>query len=223
MAKYTAVSPARALLAAAVSVLLFGVGCSSPAKSTVGGDGSPAGTRAEHPTINVNCLGDRIANPSDSFHYSFKAIDEQSTVDKEAEVSPQTIDITIQQAGRSNSYHGKKSDQTSWDSAVLDLSGSGLTVMTARLDFIKDTSSLKHADDGTVNGYSAAHYSIDTANANSRDKQTFTTMFGSGSYDKGDIWVAAEGCPIKLVLDEARQQPNGNVAKTHFEVNFIKK
>jgi hypothetical protein len=48
-------------------------------------------------------------------------------------------------------------------------------------------------------------------------------MFGSGTYDKGDLWVAAEGCPIKLDLDEARQQPNGSVAKTHFEVNFIKK
>ena len=223
MAKYTVVSPTRALLAVALSVLLFGVGCSSPAKSTAGDDRSPAGTSSEHPAINVNCIGDRIANPRDSFRYSFKATDEQSTVNKEAEVTPQTMDIIIQQAGRSHSYHGIKSNQTSWDSAVLDLSGSGLTVMIARLDFIKDTSSLKHADDGTVNGYSAAHYSIDTANANSRDKQTFTTMFGSGSYDKGDIWVAAEGCPIKLVLDEARQQPNGSVAKTHFEVNFIKK
>jgi hypothetical protein len=223
MAKYTAISPTRALLAAAVSVLLFGVGCSSPAKSAAGEDRPPAGTSAEHPAINVNCIGDRIANPRDSFHYSFKAIDEQNTVNKEAEVTPQTMDITIQQAGRSNNYHGIKSNQTSWDSAVLDLSGSGMTVMIARLDFIKDTSSLKHAGDGTINGYSAAHYSIDTANANSSDRQTFATMFGSGTYDKGDLWVAAEGCPIKLDLDEARQQPNGSVAKTHFEVNFIKK
>ena len=213
MAKYTAVSRSGALLAAAVSVLLFGVGCSSPAKSTAGDDRSPAGTNAEHPTIDVNCIGDRIANPRDSFHYSFKAIDEQNTVVKEAEVSPQTMDITIQQAGRSHSYHGTKSDQTSWDSAVLDLSGSGLTVMIARLGFIKNTSSLKHVDDGTVNGYGSAHYSIDTANANSSDKQTFATMFGSGSYEKGDIWVAAEGCPIKLVLDEARQQPNGKIGR----------
>jgi hypothetical protein len=206
-----------------VATVAFACGCSSPAKSTAGDDRSSAGTSAEHPTIDVNCIGERIANPRDSFHYSFKAIDEQNTVVKEAEVSPQTMDITIQQAGRSHSYHGIKSDQTSWDSAVLDLSGSGLTVMIARLDFIKDTSFLKHVDDGTVNGYGAAHYSIDTANANSSDKKTIATMFGSGSYDKGDIWVASEGCPIKLVLDEARQQPNGSVAKTHFEVNFIKK
>lgn len=219
----TVIVPTRVLLTGTVSLLMFGLGCGSPAKSTAGDDRPPAGTSAEHPTINVNCIGDRISNPRDSFHYSFKAIDGQNTVDKEAEISPQTMDITIQQAGRSNSYHGIKSNQTSWDSAVLDLSGSGLTVMTARLEFIKDTSSFKHADDGTVNGYSAAHYSIDTANANSSDKQTFATMFGSGSYDKGDIWVAAEGCPVKLVLDDARQQPDGSVAKTHFELNFTKK
>jgi hypothetical protein len=206
-----------------VATVAFACGCSSPMKPTARDDRSSAGTSAEHPAINVNCIGDRISNPRDSFHYSFKATDEQNTVDKEAEVSPQTMDITIQQAGRSNSYHGIKSNEASWASAVIDLSGSGLTVMIARLEFIKDTSSLKHADDGTVNGYSAAHYSIDTANANSSDKQTFATMFGSGSYDKGDIWVAAEGCPVKLVLDDARQQPNGSVAKTHFEVNFIKK
>ena len=219
----TLIVPRRALLTGAVSLLLFGVGCSSPAKSTAGDDRSPAGTSAEASTIDVNCIGDRIANPRDSFRYSFKATDEQSTVNKEAEVTPQTMDIIIQQAGRSHSYHGIKSNQTSWDSAVLDLSGSGLTVMIARLGFIKDTSSLKHADDGMVNGYRAAHYSIDTATANSSDKQTFAAMFGLGSYDKGDIWVAAEGCPIKLVLDDARQQPSGSVAKTHFEVNFIKK
>jgi len=223
MAMYTAVFSIRRLLAAAVSVLLFAIGCSSPAKSTVGDNKSPGNTSAEAAMIDVNCIGDRIANPSDSFHYSFKAIGEQSTVDKQAEVSPQTIDVTIQQAGRAHSYHGTKSNPSSWDSAVLDLSGSGLTVMIARLGFIKDTSSLKHADDGTVNGYEAAHYSIDTANANSSDRKTFEAMFGSGSYDKGDIWVAAEGCPIKLVLDEAAQQPNGSVAKTHFEVNFTKK
>jgi hypothetical protein len=223
MTRYTAVSPAPALLAAAVSLLLFAVGCSSTAKSPAGDDRSPADTSAEHRTIDVNCMADRIANPRDSFHYSFKAIDEQNTVVKEAEVSPQTIDITIQQAGRSHSYHGIKSDQSNWDTAVLSLSGSGLLVMTTRLDFIKDTSSLKRVDNGTVNGYSAAHYSIDTANANSSDKKTFETMFGSGSYDKGDLWVAVEGCPIKLILDEARQQPNGIVAKSHFEVNFIKK
>src|SRR5258706_11823556 len=92
MAKYTAASPTRALLAAAVSVLLFGAvaGCNSQPKPATNGDTS-SGSSGGDPQIDMNCLGDHVSNPSDSFHYSFKATDEENAVDKEADVTPQTM------------------------------------------------------------------------------------------------------------------------------------
>jgi len=173
----------------------------------------------------MNCLGDHISSPTDSFHYSFKATDEQNAVDKEAEVTPQTMEVTIQDKTGSHRYHGTRSDQSSWDRAVLDLSGSGMTVMIARIAFLRDrnTSSIKQLDSGTTNGYAAIHYAIDTGSANEADKRTFAGLFGAGSYDKGEIWTTSDGCPVKLLLDEAKQMPNGSVSKTHFEINVIKK
>jgi hypothetical protein len=146
-------------------------------------------------------------------------------VDKEAEVTPQTMDVTIQDKTGSHAYHGTRSDQTSWDRAMLDLSGSGMTVMIARIAFLKDrnTSSIKQLDSGATNGYAAIHYAIDTGSANEADKRTFAALFGAGSYDKGEIWTTSDGCPVKLLLDEAKQMPNGTVSKTHFEINVIKK
>lgn len=226
MAKYTAASPTRALLAAAVSVLLFGAvaGCNSQPKPATNGDPA-SGSSGGDPQIDMNCLGDHVSNPSDSFHYSFKATDEQNAVDKEADVTPQTMVVTIQDKSGSHTYHGIRSDEGSWGRAVLDLSGWGMTVMIARIAFIKDgnTSSIKKADTGTVNGYVATHYAIDTGNANAKGRQSFAAVFGAGSYDKGEIWTTADGCPVKLLLEEAKQMPNGTVSKTHFEINVIKK
>ena len=226
MAKYTAVSPTRAVLAAAVSVLLFGAvaDCNSQPKPATNGDPS-SGSSGGDPKIDMNCLGNHVSNPSDSFHYSFKVTDEQNAVDKEADVTPQTMVVTIQDKSGSHTYHGTRSDEASWGRAVLDLSGSGMTVMIARIAFIKDgnTSSIKQVDTGTVNGYVATHYAIDTGNANAKDRQSFAALFGAGGYDKGEIWTTADGCPVKLLLEEAKQMPNGTVSKTHFEINVIKK
>ena len=226
MAKYTAASPTRTLLAAAVSVLLFGAvaGCNSQPKPATNGDPS-SGSSGGDPQIDMNCLGDHVSNPSDSFHYSFKATDEQNAVDKEADVTPQTMVVTIQDKSGSHTYHGTRSDEASWGRAVLDLSGWGMTVMIARIAFIKDgnTSSIKKVDTGTVNGYVATHYAIDTTSGNTSDAQTFRTMFGAASYDKGTVWVGAGGCPVKLILDEVTQQNNGSIDKHHFEIAVSKK
>src|SRR6266568_8805866 len=224
MAKYTAASPTRALLAAAVSVLLFGAvaGCNSQPKPATNGDPA-AGRRDTGHKVDINCLGDHVSNPSDSFHYSFKATDEQNAVDKEAEVTPQTMVVTIQDKSGSHTYHGTRSDEGSWGRAVLDLSGWGMTVMTARVAFIEDTSALRRIGDEPMNGYNTTQYSIDTTSGNTSDAQTFRTMFGAASYDKGTVWVGARGCPVKLILDEVTQQNNGSIDKRHFEIAVSKK
>jgi hypothetical protein len=45
--------------------------------------------------IDVMCIGDRVSSPPESFHYSFRYNDESTSVDKEADITPQAIDTTI--------------------------------------------------------------------------------------------------------------------------------
>jgi hypothetical protein len=198
--------------------LIAASACNSSPASTSGGGSSASGNAH----IDMNCLGNRIENPPEAFHYSYKA-DGRFSVDKEAEITPQSMNITIQDNSGSHTYRGTRSDSVSWDKAVLDLSGSGLTAMIARLDFIKDKSAVVRASAEPMNGYDTTKYSIDTANANSSDKNTYATLFGGGSYEKGAIWVTDQGCPAKLLLDEGSKGANGSVDKVHYELAMIKK
>jgi hypothetical protein len=133
------------------------------------------------------------------------------------------MQITIKDKFGAHSYHGVRSDSASWNSAVLSLLGAGLTGMTARVQFVKDNSATRWTGTEETNGYQTTKYSIDTTRANPSDKQTFATLFGAGSYDHGTIWVAEDGCPVKLILDEARQRTNGIVEKAHYEIAVIRK
>src|SRR5215472_8010301 len=208
----------RILLAAAALALLPG-GCNSSANSTVSGGESTttAGSR-----IDINCVGNHVASPPEAFHYSYKST-VGGSVGKEAEITPQTMDVTIQDKYGSHKYRGVRSDEASWNSAVLNLSGSGFTAMSARIDSIKDKSAVAHAGAEPRNGYQTTKYSIDTTNASSSDLRTCEAFFGSGSYEKGAIWITADGCPVKLILDEATKQANGSVDKDHFEIDMIKR
>jgi len=202
------------------AMLLVASGCSSSTQSV---DANEQHAASAGQRVDMNCLGDHIEHPPESYHYSFKSSDGQNTVDKEADITPQTMDITIQDKSGSHQYRGDRSKAGSWDSAMMDLTGSGLTVMTARVAFIQNTSAVKRIGDEPVNGYKTTQYSIDTATGTASDAQTFRTMFGAASYDKGNVWVDAQGCPVKLILDEATQQNNGNVNKRHFEIAVSKK
>jgi hypothetical protein len=212
------VEHAKAMCLAVVALALLTSGCTS--KSTSADEKVETGSSNR---ININCIGDRLENPPEAFHYSFKFTDGKDAVDKEADITPQAMDITIQDKSGSHNYHGVHSDEGSWSSALVDLSGSGFTVMTARLDFIKDNSAVKSGGAEVINGYQTTKYSIDTTAANSSDKQTFETMFSPGSYEKGNLWATADGCPVKLILDEGRKIPNGNLDNFHYDIAMIKK
>src|SRR4051812_28421865 len=208
----------KAAWLAVVALALLTNGCTS--KSTSADEKVETGSSNR---ININCIGDRLENPPETFHYSFKFSDAKNPVDKEADITPQAMDITIQDHSGSHHYHGVHSDEGSWSGALVDLSGSGFTVMTARIDFIKDTSAVKAAGGESMNGYQTTKYSIDTTSANSSDSNTFRTMFGAGSYEKGTAWATADGCPVKLILDEAKQNNNGAVETGHYEIAMVKK
>jgi hypothetical protein len=196
---------------------------SSPASS---GSREAVGTAASTDTgthIDVMCIGDRINNPPESFHYSYVYSDASSSVDKEADVTAQAIDITIKDKSGSHSYHGMRSDETSWDRAVLDLSGLNITAMSSRLHALNGSSAIVHQGTEQLNGYDTTKYAIDTVGARSSDREKFETLFGKGSFEKGTAWMGTDGCAVKLVLDEGISQANGGVNKAHYEMARTKK
>jgi hypothetical protein len=204
-----------------VLVTMSGCDSGSASKDATGKAGATApGNTDAH--IGVMCIGDRINNPPEAFHYSYKYEDASGSVDKEADITPQSMEITIQDKSGSHSYHGVRSNEASWNSAVLDLSGTHITVMSAILDSLNGSSAVVNQGADAVNGYPANKYSIDTTSANSSDKKKFETLFGKESFEKGTVWVPADGCAVKLVLDEGAQM-NGVVDKRHYEMARIRK
>jgi hypothetical protein len=172
--------------------------------------------------VDVLCIGDRINNPPESFHYSYKYSDMSGSAQKDADITPQVMDITIKDKSGSHSFHGVHSNEASWSSAVVDLSNLNMTAMSSRLDSLNNTSAIVRQSSEPMNGYDTTKYSIDTANASSSDKKKFEFLFGAGSFEKGTAWVPADGCAVKLVLDEA-VQINGSLKNAHYEIERTKK
>jgi len=171
----------------------------------------------------VMCIGDRISNPAEAFHYSYKYLDATGTVrNDEADITTQTADISVQDKSGTHKYHGIRSDEGSWNRAVLDLAHLGFTAMTGRLVPLQATSAIAQQGSESINGYSTTKYAIDTDNAGSADKKKIQTLLGNGSFEKGTAWVAADGCAAKLVLDEGVSR-DGSINKDHFELARVKK
>jgi hypothetical protein len=181
-----------------------------------------AGSNNAGAHIDVMCIGDRINNPPEAFRYSYKYTDANRWVEDEAEITPQAMDITIKDKSGSHTFHGMRSDEGSWNSAVLDLSHLNITAMSARLDALNDSSAIVQQGRETVNGYDTAKYSIDTGSANSSDRQKFETLFGKGASEKGTAWMAPDGCVAKFTLDETIVQGDA-LNKAHYEMARIKK
>lgn len=218
----------RGLFALLAMALLAG-GCSSRPKPTAGVQGAAAneasapasGDSGTH--VDVMCIADRISNPPESFHYSFRYTDAANTVRQEADITPQVMDITVQDQSGSHSYHGVRSDETSWGSAVLDLSSLNVTVMSSRLDLLNNSSAIARQGRETINGYETVKYAIDTGRASSADQKKYETLFGKGSFEKGTLWAPADGCAVKLLLDEGVVRTSGNVEKVHYEIARLRK
>ncbi len=205
--------------------LLASGGCTSTSASKSGQEhaateGSDSGADGH---VAVMCVGDLINNPPESFHYSYRYADASGSVDKEADIAPKEMDITISDSSGSHSFHGVRSDDLSWNNAVLDLSNLNITKISATLDSLNGTSAVIREKSETVNGYPTTKYTIDTTNANSSDKQKFEMLFGNGSFEKGSVSMGADGCAVRLVLDEGLWQSNGSIKKDHIEIARIKK
>lgn len=194
----------------------------SACNSSSGSKSAAAAADGPGSHMDVLCIGDRINNPPESFHYSYKYSDMSGSAQKDADITPQVMDITIKDQSGSHSFHGVRSNEASWNSAVVDLSNLNMTAMSSRLDSLNNTSAIVRHSSEPMNGYDTTKYSIDTTNASSSDRQQFETLFGAGSFEKGTAWVPADGCVAKIVLDEA-VQINGGLKNAHYEIQRIKK
>ena len=205
-----------------IALLLITMACNSGSASRSAQDkGSPAKSTDAH--VDLLCVGERINNPPEAFHYSYKYSGAAGSVDNEADITPQAMEITQTNNTGTHSYHGVRSDETSWNSAVVDLSSLRFTGLSARLDSLNGTSSLTRQGAESLNGYNTTKYAIDTTRANPSDQEQFQTLFGKGSFEKGTIWVPADGCAVKMDLDEAIVQNDGTVDKGRYELAIVKR
>jgi hypothetical protein len=210
----------RGVLAGISALALLAVfGCTSGPKSDTA-NAQDADSPGHH--IDVGCMLGDVEKPAESFHYSYKYADESRSLDDEADVTPQAVDIVFKNTDGSHSLHAVRSDENSWNNALLSLSSLEFTGMTGRLAALEDMSAIVSRGSEAVNGYPATKYSIDTTSANSSDQHAIEMLFGAGSYDKGTVWMGQDGCAVKLVLDEGITLPDG-VHKRHFEIARIKK
>lgn len=202
--------------------LLAAVGCNSSASSNNAPNSSENSTESGA-QVETLCVADRINNPQEPFHYSYKYSGGAGSTDNEADITPQTIDITSKDSSGIHSFHGARSDENSWNGAVLSLSSLRFTGLSARIDALNGTSALVPQGAESVNGYQTTKYAIDTTRANSSDQQQFETLFGKGSFEKGTIWAPSDGCAVKLTLDEQIVQNDGSVDKSHYDLAIVKK
>ena len=197
--------------------------CRSGPAATALHNGSATADANPGAHIDLLCIGDRINSPSEPFHYSFKYSDDANSVANEADITPQKMDITSTDRSGTHSYHGVRTDEASWNAAVLDLSSLKFTGMSARIDSLNGTSSIASLGPESINGYTTTKYSIDTTRASSADQRQFQTLFGAGSFEKGSVWIPADGCAVKLDLDESVVMGNGKVTKARYEVALTRK
>ncbi|MGH9728945.1 MAG: hypothetical protein ACRD4V_10195 [Candidatus Acidiferrales bacterium] len=208
------------LAVVAALALLVASGCSSGPSSNGAGQASADGSSAH---LDVGCMLDHVDKPTEPFHYSYKYSDSSVSVDHEADVTPQAMDIVFKDQSGSHSLHAVRSDENSWNNALLGLSSLSFTGMTGRLAGIEGTSVIVPKGAENLNGYAVTKYAIDSAGASSSDQNTFETLFGPGSFEKGTIWMGQDGCAVKVILDEGLSQTNGAVEKRHFEIARVKK
>jgi hypothetical protein len=212
----------RLLFPAIFLVLVAFSACTSKSESRTGEERATAASDNAGSHIDLMCIGERINNPSEAFHYSYKYNDASSSVSKEAEITPQAMEITIKDQSGSHSFHGVRSDEVSWNSAVLDLSGLGLTAMMSRFDALNGTSAISRQANEAMNGYDTTRYAINSTTAGAADQRKFAALFGTGAFEKGTVWVPADGCAVKLVLDE-RMLFGSNLKDAHYELARIRK
>jgi hypothetical protein len=214
------ISIGAAIIALGISLTLFGCNSSKAPDAKVPSKQSTAvAQKSTDPDIDLNCVINHLQNPPESFHYMFKDESDNPWAE-EADVTPQMIDGSF----KNNSVpapvplHAAPQEmphQYQW----------AIGRMASLFALVRGTSAVVNegAEKG-VNGYDTVKYSIDTTRANATEQALYTSTLGPGGSERGTVWVTAEGCPVRIALDEELHSKDGSVSgKAHYEEAMVKK
>jgi hypothetical protein len=216
-------------IAGALSIVMaLGCNSSSPGAAEKISSSAPATTVASiaasgsnNPGIDLQCAANHIQKAPAPFHWSFKKVVTPDTnADWEANVTADSIAGTLIDSSGARAIHGVRSDSTSWNTAVLVLTGPLPASTFALVDNSSATTRMGAQD---VNGEDTIKYAIDTSQDTPPDASLIKSMLGENGFVKGAAWVTRQGCPIKFVLDVEQHNNDGTVQKEHYEENVTKR
>jgi hypothetical protein len=198
------------------------LGCNSapsnPVNTTLGAAQPVAAvTNNTGPDIDLNCVVRHIQSPPESFHYSFSDVSDNSWKE-DADVTPQNIDGSFMNNSLPNPqvFHGPPQQVSSNLMAIGRMASIFSTVHV--------TSAVVNQGPERKNGYDTVKYSIDTARGNNTEQKLFNSILGPGGFEKGNVWLTSQGCPVQIALDEEIHGKDGSlVGKAHYEEAMIKK
>lgn len=213
---------AALLLMAAV---LFGCNPVSPGKASSADTAAKAAvaagvTGSNDPGISLQCMANRIEKASAPFHWSFKKITTPDTnADWEAEVTADAIAGTLIDGSGTRTIHGMRSDTTSWNTAVMILTG---PLPASTFALVDNSSAIDRIGNEEINGENTIHYAMDTSQEAAADASLIKSVLGTNGSIKGSVWVTQTGCPVKFVLDVQQFLRDGSIRKEHYEENVTK-
>lgn len=172
------------------------------------------------PDVDLNCVNSHFQNPPDSFHYTFKDDSADNPWTEEADVTPQMIDGSF----KSKSVPAPVPLHATPQEMPHQYQFDAIARMASSFALVRGTSAVVNEGAETVNGYNTTKLSIDTARADATEQGLYTSTLGPGGFEKGTVWVTADGCPAKLVMDEELHAKDGSVSgKSHYEEAMIRK
>lgn len=178
---------------------------------------SGAAEKSANPSWDLNCVFERIQNPPDSFHYTYK----HNESSWEADVTPDSIEGARKAPDGVRPIHGVRSDADSWHQAWMNLSA--ISGMSSTFALVRSGESTLRDRVEPVNGFDTIRYSVDTTRANSVESGLYRATLGPGGLEKGTVWVTSQGCPVKFVIDVEMHMSDGRIERDHYEEAMIRK
>lgn len=216
----------RFFILGAIGLLTVGSGCNfgTPEQNSKNPAEVPskvAATAATAPGIDLQCAANHIQNAPAPFHWSFKKVATPDTnADWETDVTHDSIAGTFIDSSGARAIHGTRSDSTSWNTAVLALTG---PLPASTFALVDNSSATVRTGTENMNGEDTIKYAIDTTHDTAADASLIKSMLGEKGFVKGAAWVNAQGCPVKFVLDVEQHNSDRSVQKEHYEANVTRR
>jgi hypothetical protein len=100
---------------------------------------------------------------------------------------------------------------------------SAISGMSSTFALVRNADSNVREGTEPVNGFDTLRYSVDTTRAESVEAGLYRATLGPGGFEKGTVWVTAQGCPVKLALDAEMHLNDGRIEHDHYEEAIIHK